>query len=295
MPIEIPYTFIAGSKAKASEVNANFDAIATFVDSLETGSAELESLITQMENSKANINGSLSEIFRMGDALTDYDGVNLRTFRKLTANSKGTIFGFELAKQSNISVNATPGACWDSTFTSMMVSNTSLVAEQSNLSANTTYYIYVTSDAQTQECQLIISLSNSNPTLPTGYEYYRQLGKAITDGNGYISYVETNGIANNTKTFTGLNLGINGTTNLSGYIPNDGQIYIAWVHNNLQGKGSGAVASISTDIFPSTVFNRLDGDANRSTASAVLTTVPVGPGRTLTVDSPSLLVGFMRA
>lgn len=294
MPLEIPYNFIAGTKAKASEVNANFDAIANFVDSLETNSAELETLITQLQNSKAETNGDSTEIFRMKDAVSDYDGVNLRTFKSLTSNSKGTIYGFELAKQSNTSVNATPGACWDNTFTYMITSSTSLIAEQSNLSANTTYYIYVTADKDTDECQLIISLSNATPTLPTGYEYYRQLGRAITDGNGYISYVETNDKINTTKTFTTLNLGINGNTNISSYIPNDGQIYNVWVHNSMRGK-SGDIASIATDIFPSTAFNRLDGDYGRTSSSIALTVVPVGTGRVIGVSHPSVIVGFMKA
>ena len=294
MPIEIPYTFIAGTKAKASEVNANFDAIASFVDGLETGSAEIESDVTTLQSSKADLNGDSTEFFRMKDAVTEYDGVNLRTLKNLTANSKGEIYGFRLAKQSNTSVNATPGSCWDSTFAEMIISSSSLVAEQSNLSANTTYYIYVCEDKETKECQLIISLSNATPTLPTGYEYYRQLGKAITGSNGYISYVETNGVYEDNKSFITLNLSINGNANLSSYIPNDNHIYFGWVHNNMSGK-SGDTASIATDIFPSTVFNRLDGDYGRTSSSAVLTMVPIGTGRRISVSKASVLVGVMRA
>ena len=189
MPIEIPYTFVAGTKAKASEVNANFEAIASFVDALENNSAEIESMIETLQTSKADVNGSTSNLFRMKDAVSDYDGVNLRTLKRLTANSKGAVYGLRVTKQSNISVNATAGACWDSTYTDVIESPTSLVAEQSNLSANATYYVYITSDKESGECQLVISLSNATPTLPTGYEYYRRLAKMTTNGSGHIDTI----------------------------------------------------------------------------------------------------------
>lgn len=193
MPIEIPYTFVAGTKAKASEVNADFNAVANFVDQLELDSAEMETLVTTLNESKANLNGLTNEIFRMADAVSDYDGVNLRTLRRLTANCKGTIFGFKVSKQSNTAVNATSGACWDSTYTDMITSSTNLIKDQSGLSANATYYVYVTSDKETGECELVISLSNATPELPTGYEYYRRLATVTTDGSGYIDSVTNDG------------------------------------------------------------------------------------------------------
>lgn len=292
MPLDIPYTFIAGTKAKASEVNADFDAITSFVDELETTSAELELSITQLQNSKADKNGDTTQIFREADAVADYDGVNLRTFKNLTENSKGEVYGFKLSKQSNTSVNATPGACWDSSFNYMIKSDTSLVASQANLSVNATYYIYVVMDTTTKECSLVIDLSNSSPS---GYSCYRQLGKIITDGNGYVSYVETYGDYDTKKTYVSLNLGVNGTLSLANNLPNDGHIYLVWVYNSISGTGSGANTTVATDIFPTTTFNQLDGDAKRMSRSVGLTVVPVGAGRTITTNRACTLVGAIRA
>lgn len=296
MPIEIPYSFIAGTKAKASEVNADFDAIASFVDALEVSTAEIEALAESLQSSKANKNGDLTEIFKMANATTDYDGVNLRTLKNLTNNSMDIIRGFVLSKQSNISVNATAGSCWDSTYVEMIISNTSLIAEQSNLSPNSTYYVYVVSDKETGDCQLVISLSNATPDLPIGYEYFRQLGKIYTDANGYISRVDNNNRYTEDASFHSLSVGLAvGSNDISSYIPSDNYVYNVWVANNLDSKGSSATTSISTDIFPSTLINRLDGDAGRSTKSCCLVCVPVGPGRTITISRVSTLVGYMKA
>lgn len=189
MPVEIPYTFVAGTKAKAREVNEDFQALATFVDTLEVSNAELESLVNQISTTKANINGDNTERFQMADAVGNYDGVNLRTFNSLTDNTKDVIRGFVIAKQSNTAVNCTPGSCWDSTYKEMISSSTSLVKDQSNLSANGKYYVYVTSDKETKQCELVISLSNATPELPSGYEYFRQLGYFTTDKDGYIDII----------------------------------------------------------------------------------------------------------
>lgn len=190
MPIEIPYTFIAGTKAKASEVNANFEAMKNFVDTLEVNSAELEADITLLQTGKADLNGSTSEIFRMADAVGQYDGVNLRTLNKLTSNSKAVINGFRVSKQSNTAVNATAGSCYDSNLAELIQSPTSLTKNQAGMSSNAKYYVYVTADRESGECQLVISLSNATPDLPSGYELYRRLATITTDSDGYISQVD---------------------------------------------------------------------------------------------------------
>ena len=52
MAILKPYTFTAGTKARASEVNANFDALYTEVNSLESRIIDYESQIQYLQNTK---------------------------------------------------------------------------------------------------------------------------------------------------------------------------------------------------------------------------------------------------
>lgn len=247
MTIDIPYTFVAGTKAKASEVNANFTAVANFVNQLEVANTELDVLIQGLQTSKADLTGSNSNVFRMADALDNYDGVNLRTFKSLTENSKAIINGLIISKQSNTSVNATAGSCWDSTYTSMITTNSSLIADQSNLSANTTYYVYITQDKETKDCELIISLSNASPTLPAGFEYFRLLGKAITDASGNITETVPETITRVVNRFIEINLEItaNTVTYLTDYLPLDNDIYLLWVYNNSSESGT-----IETNEYP---------------------------------------------
>ena len=188
MPINIPYTFTAGTKAKANEVNENFQALEEFVDALETDVTSMVDTVEALETGKANLNGSADEKFAMADPVSNYDGVNLRTFKDLTANTKDAVAGFVVSKQSNTSIYATAGACWDTSYTKMIASNTSLTKNLTGLSANATYYVYVIMDADTEEVSLTISTSSVTPEVTTGV-YYRRLAQLFTDANGYIDYI----------------------------------------------------------------------------------------------------------
>lgn len=60
----IPNTFIAGTKAKANEVNENFTSAKQFMDNLETEQAANTADILQLEQNKADLNGSLDKDFK---------------------------------------------------------------------------------------------------------------------------------------------------------------------------------------------------------------------------------------
>lgn len=188
MPIDIPHTFVAGTKAKASDVNDNFEAIEEFVDGLETDVNSTQVLAESLVTDKADVNGTADETFAMANAVTEYDGVNLRTLKNLTANTKDAVTGFVVSKQSNTSIMATPGACWDISYTKMIQSATSLVRQVTSLSANSTYYVYVIMDASTEEVSLTISTSSVTPEVTTGI-YYRRLAVMTTDANGYVDVI----------------------------------------------------------------------------------------------------------
>lgn len=94
------------------------------------------------------------------------------------------------------------------------------------------------------------------------------------------------------KSFVSLRTPINGTYDLKSVLPDDGYIYLIWVHNVLSGRSGDT--TISTDIFPSYSFNLLDGDYGRASQSSNIVCVPVGVGRTVTVSNSSTLIGYMR-
>lgn len=186
---EIPYIFIAGTKAKANEVNGNFTSIKQFVDQLESNQATNELDIYNLETNKANLNGSQDTLFQVANAINDKDAVNLETLKAQTANSMDVIKGFVPSKSSSNTVSCTAGSCWDSTYEVIMNSATALSLQDTALSADTTYYIYVCYDKETSSCKLTFSTNSSTPSLPAGYDYFRKIGSFTTDEDGDIDIV----------------------------------------------------------------------------------------------------------
>jgi hypothetical protein len=204
----IPNTFIAGTKAKANEVNENFTSAKQFMDNLETEQATNTADILQLEQNKADLNGNFEQRFQVADATNSFDAINKQTLLNLVKNTQEVIKGFVLSKFNNTTVSATTGSCYDSTFVYMITSATSLSKAQTNLGKNAKYYVYVCADKDNGNCELVISLSNTTPELPAGFEYFRQLGYFITDANGNI-----NRVLNNDDNITGT-ISPNGFVNL---------------------------------------------------------------------------------
>lgn len=192
----IPYTFVAGTKARANEVNENFTSLKQFVDQLEVNEANNEINITNLESNKANLNGSNTELFSAADPTSNYNVVNLQTFERLTQNSVQIITGYKLSIFDNDTITAEAGACYDSTFAHIIVSASSLQVSDSNIGANVTRYVYVCLDSDTSQTELVLSTSNTTPTLPSGYDYFRRIGSLVTDDDGNIKevYSDTNSV-----------------------------------------------------------------------------------------------------
>lgn len=206
---EIPYTFIAGTKAKANEVNGNFTSIKQFVDQLESNLATAELDINNLETNKADINGNQDEVFQVADAENNKDAVNLETLKAQTANTLDVIRGFVPSKSNKNTISCTAGDCWDSTYEVIINSSTSLSLQDTTLAASTTYYIYVCYDKETSTCKLTFSTNNTTPTLPAGFDNFRRIGSFITDGDGVIDVVSAEGSVdlNNRIGFIGSNIG----------------------------------------------------------------------------------------
>lgn len=186
---EIPYTFIAGTKAKANEVNGNFTSIKQFVDQLESNLATAELDINNLETNKADINGSQNEVFQVANAENNKDAVNLETLRAQTVNSLDVIRGFIPFMSNATTISCTAGNCWDSTYKQMINSYTVLSLQDTALAANTTYYIYVCYDKETSSCKLAFSTNSTTPTLPAGYDYFRKVGSFTTNSSRIIDTV----------------------------------------------------------------------------------------------------------
>lgn len=193
MPFDIPYTFIAGQKAKANEVNQNFLGVKQFIDILEQQGATNELDIATLESNKASINGNSGYRFQVADAINSMDAVNLNTLNDLTANSKYFIGGFDLAKQSAKSIRATAGSCYDSTMEEMITSTGTLTLNTSSAGNNVTRYIFVVWNEDTLTAQLAMSTSSSTPPMPAGFTHFRRLGQFTTNGSGNILTITKDG------------------------------------------------------------------------------------------------------
>lgn len=188
MPLDIPYTFVAGTPAKSSEVNSNFQAVKTITDQNEVNIAQVEIDITTLQTTKADLNGAIENRFEVADPNGNYDAVNLQTFERLTANIKTYISGFVLSKYDNTTIAATPGSCWDSTGVYIFSSTAAMQVSQSNLGASATYYVYITGGSNVDN-ELVISSSDTTPELPVGATLFRRLGRFKTNSSGKISDV----------------------------------------------------------------------------------------------------------
>lgn len=197
MTWNIPFTFFAGTKAKANEVNSNFTSLKQFIDLLEENTANNELDISVLQSNKADLNGNNTQRFQTADAISSKDAVNKDTLLRYTENSNEVIKGYNLSKFNENTITATAGVCYNSTFEFVIKSNISLSLSDANLGANATYFVFVCGDAEAlQTPVLVFSNSSDVPSLPIGYEYYRRIGSFTTDENSQIKDVFTESSSN---------------------------------------------------------------------------------------------------
>lgn len=188
MAILKPYTFVAGTKAKASEVNADFDTLYTEVNSLDTSITQIEADVETLDTTKANINGSTSNRFSVANPVNSYDAVNKQYLFNSIGNSLPYINGLGIAIDDTDTIHVDAGSCYDSTLETLMVLSTSVSKQNTEQSANTTYYVYlIATDGGTTD--VLISTSSGSPALPTGYTKFRRIGYYKTNSDNEIDYV----------------------------------------------------------------------------------------------------------
>lgn len=189
MAITKPYTFQAGTKARANEVNQDFDILYSEVNRIGTDILNIEIDIQNVAESKANINGNAGQVFKMADAVDSYDGVNKNFLENAIANIKGYIDGFTIVRTADNAIRVSSGSCYDSTYKTMIVSTGNITKSNSSQGANLTYYVHVISDMAGRQVNVLISSQATNPPLPSGYGLYRNIGRFTTDENGKIKYI----------------------------------------------------------------------------------------------------------
>lgn len=200
MSIARPFTFTANTYAKASEVNADFDVLYSQVNTNISDIASNSVDIDNLENNKANINGSTSQRFAVADATSNGDAINKQTLFNYLRNSLGFIWGLVITPDSgspNDTIIVGSGSCYDTGRTVVLALSSSLSKKNNNQAASATYYVYIIGNDTGSSTDILISTSSSTPTLPSGYTKYRRIGYYTTDSSKHINQIHYYGYAAN--------------------------------------------------------------------------------------------------
>lgn len=191
MSITKPFTFVAGTKARANEVNQDFDVLYSQVNSnisaINTNANDIDTL----ESNKANINGSSSQPFNVQDIsnTSTTQAVNAQSMRKALTPLYGYIDGYVISKDSfnpNDTILVTAGSCYDSSKTVVLAKDTSTTKQNASQGASTDYYVYVIGNDSGSSVDILISDLSVTPLLPEGYTKYRKIGNYTTNSDGNI-------------------------------------------------------------------------------------------------------------
>lgn len=192
MSITKPFTFVAGTKARANEVNQNFDVLYSQVNSnisaINTNANDIDTL----DSNKANVNGSSSQRFACADPTSPSDAVNKQSLTKAIGNSINYIDGYVISKDSgspNDTILVTAGSCYDYSKTVVLAKDTSTTKQNTSQGASTTYYVYVIGNDSGSSVDILISSSAVTPALPEGYTKFRQIGNYTTDSSSNIQII----------------------------------------------------------------------------------------------------------
>jgi len=189
MSIVKPFTFTAGTKARANEVNDNFDVLYSQVNSNITEIENNAEDIDELTLNKANVNGNSTQRFSVADPVSNSDAINKQTMFEYLGNTLDYISGLTISKDSgnpNKAILVTPGAAYDSTHSVVLKLAGNTTKTNTTQAANATYYVYIIGNATGSSIDILISTTNVNPTLPSGYTVYRLIGYYTTNSSSNI-------------------------------------------------------------------------------------------------------------
>jgi len=190
MSIAKPFTFVANTFAKASEVNADFDTVYSQVNTNISNIAQNATDIDNLENNKADLNGNAAQRFAVANPSGNSDAINKQYLMASISNVLDYISGLVITKDGPNTILVSAGSCYDKDDTVILKLNNQISKTNSTQSANSTYYVYITSaNASGVPTDIVISQSSTTP----GTTKYRQIGYYTTDGDGNIAFIYSYG------------------------------------------------------------------------------------------------------
>lgn len=190
MSLIIPYTFKGGQSAKAQEVNANFSQIAGYITDLENRYNNYGNDILELQENKANINGSPSNVFRVAQAVDGYDAVNKQYVDAQLLPVRYLLIGLDLTKTTNQAFYVSKGGCYDSNYLHPIVCSIPFGKNiiDAGAVANSTYNIFITARVSNPNVNnIILTVGDAVPTLVYNDTIYRKIGILTTDNNNNIN------------------------------------------------------------------------------------------------------------
>lgn len=194
MAVIKPFTFVAGTKAKAAEVNEDFDVLYTEVNALGSTVVDYQAQIEQLASEKANVNGNYANRFSVANPTTNYDAVNKQTLFNTISNSLPYIYGLGITKVGDNTISVAAGECYDTTETTLLKLSGNLEKQNQTQAASSSYYVYIIGGANVNE-DILISTLSLDPNLPDGYTLSRRIGSYTTDSNNKILKVDNEQIS----------------------------------------------------------------------------------------------------
>ena len=192
MSITKPYTFQPNTKARANEVNANFDTLYSQANTNISNIAANARDIDELNDTKAELNGDSTQRFAVADPVNNTDAINKQTMLGQLAPTIDYIGGLTITKDSNSpndTIIVSSGSCYDSTKKVVLSLANSTSKKNATQAASTTYYVHIVGNATGSSTDIIISTDSINPMLPSGYTLYRLIGYYTTNGNGNIENI----------------------------------------------------------------------------------------------------------